>query len=288
MKQFFLKFLFLSIVCITTTSIYGQDLTNDTAFFQKAGKEYQAFLENTTLDNILYLDTVQTFPDKVILNMVMTSYNDWASLSSQYKKDFEVDIRQTLFNKAAFLFEVDEDSLGIRIWSSDFTLVEVQLLYSNDELKIIENKERAIRLDSLVLDKRRFPKIAKKDTYQTITFCKDKIEKKLVKYYKKEHKGVKIEPNTRRPKEMKLKVRNIRGEVLHDHWFPYWEYIVIKINFKERSGKLIIYYEVEAKYGSGVFRGPRLSDYTDMDTEYKAYVNDYMEKLDEIIYKAIK
>jgi hypothetical protein len=292
MKPRFLMPLFVSIFIAFFASFTLQaqhDLTKENAFFQKAGKEYQGFLEHTELNTILRLDSVQTFSDIIILNLVMTNYSDWANLSRQYEKDFGVNVRQMLFNKAAFLFEIDEDSLGIRIWSPDFTLVEVQLLYYDDKLSVIENVDKAVRLDSLVLEKKRLPKIAKQNTYKSIEICKDKIEKELKKHYKKESEAVKIETNTARPNELKLKIWNIRGEILHDSWlFPYWEYITIKVTFKEQGGKFIVFYEVQAKYGSGIFRGPRLSDYTDMDSDYKSYVDDYMEKLSEIIYKAIK
>jgi len=264
------------------------DLTTKDNYFQESGKDYQLFLENSALDNVLKVDTVQTFKDMVIINMTISKYKDWANLSQQYEIDFGRDLRYMLFHKAAFLFELDEDSLGIRIWSNDYKDCEVQLRYISDTLRILENEDRGTRPDKVDLKKKDLPKIITENTSAGIKICKQRLKKNLTKHYKKRGKSVRIVAVMDKPNMMKMRIYNMRREILEGGWISsYWEYLQFNFFFKMKNGNLEVSYTLDAKYGSGIFR-PHRRDYRDMDFEYKDDVDEYLDKIRPIIKKSLK
>jgi hypothetical protein len=269
--------------------IYGQDdLTKEDAFFQKESIIYQQFLEKTELNKVLQVGSVQTFEDLVILNLTMTDYSDWANLSRQYEADFETDIRYLLFQKGLFLFELGEDSLGIRIWSNDYKDCAVQMRYVGDTLRISENPEKGTRKDEVILKKKYLPKITSESTTTGIEICKRNLKKGLENHYKKRGEYVKTVFVMDKPNVMKVKISNMKKEILEGSWFSsYWEHLEFNFTFKMKSGNLLVTYTLDAKYGSGVFR-PRKGDYRDMDFEYKEDVDDYLDKIRPIILKYLK
>lgn len=298
MKSYLFKSLWVAMIGVFFNPLFvkGQtDLTKETAFFQKAGEDYQRFLEKTELENLLKVDTVQVFPDLVILNLRVSEYGAWLPTLLKYEEKFQQDFCEMLFDKAIFLFRLDYDSLGIRIYQNDDTNMVVGMRYEADSFSVYQMQYRGQRQDEISISEKYLPKISKENNQISITTCKNRIEKGLQKEYGKDNVTVVKD----KPGKMKVTVKGIRAEVIDDNsWFPYWEYLEYHFTFKVvekkviEKGKekikkeLLVTYTLHAKLGSSIWREPR--EYYDIDDEgYTKDLNDYVEKIRPIIRKSI-
>lgn len=290
---------FLFLICFPILN-YAQDssevdLNDDWQFLTKSRDHYQEWLESTELSKVIQVtDLLIASPSLVVLDLQITNGADWVNLRDKYADRNGTDLSRMLFNKLLFLAELDRKQAGIRIRSVEKDYY-VDMRYQDDTLAIYESKLRGSVKGTVTIDSRALPKSLKGKGLNTIDTTKNRLIAYFNKYYD-EKKGFFYDANFKvlddEEKEgvhyLEFSIWNISNEVLNDFTIGYYERISINITLKKDKEDIVILYEIQAKFGAGLFKAPRRSDYKDVEIKYKEYLEEYGKEFKTKIQEAIK
>jgi hypothetical protein len=290
-------FTFLFILPLLT---YAQDsskvdLNDDWEFLTKSRDHYQEWLEsNTELTKVIRVtNLIIHSPNLVVLDLEITNGADWVSLRDKYAERNGTDLSRMLFNKFLFLSELGRKQAGIRIRSAEKDYY-VDMRYKDSNLITHESKLKGSVKGTVTIDAMKLPKSLKGKGVDTM----EETKKQLIEYFKgyyDEKKGFFYDANFKVLNDEKVEdthylefsIWNISNEVLYDFAIGYYERISIIITLKEDKGSVTILYEIQAKYGAGLFKAPRRSDYKDVEINYKEYLDEYGKGFKSKIKEAI-
>ncbi|TNE66630.1 MAG: hypothetical protein EP344_02295 [Bacteroidetes bacterium] len=273
------------------------DLRKDIAFFQAKLPEFQTWLRQNHLDGVIYADSLSVAPTKVTL-FLKAAYKGarvcdslqcaWDRLEkSNYRHNGQF-FRERLLHKWAFMAEVHEEQAEVvvrchdpahfiaRINSVDGRIpvdgrsirsgavAEVRLPQSMQGVNIGDNKA--------VLPGKRVKEVC------------TKAKQYLVRYYKTKGTPIlwqaRIDDSYSTVDEFVLEVTHMSYEICPDGYF---EYHRIYVNGAQNGDDVILSWEFQGKYGSGIIFPPRKNDYKDMDLRYKNNLEDYQKKLFKLL-----
>lgn len=270
-------------ILFSYSSILAQDLTDDWDFLHQARGQYEQWLEGSELGKILRVTDLQIYEDLVILDLRAPNGNDWTSFKSRYQENFGADLRRKLFQKMVFLFELDRDQAGLRI-RTDLSDHYVDMRYKSDTLILNETVRKDVpRNDSLYIDFNNISCALVGNGAASIELTKSKLRQFFEQYYQnksKPYREVQFDIYDSEPSHLSFVIWNLKKEILNDFSIGYFERILLDLTFKAEGEGVKVYYEVFGSFGSGIFKAPRKSNYTDIDLEYdKAYLDDYQRRI---------
>jgi hypothetical protein len=149
-------------------------------------------------------------------------------------------------------------------------------------LQLTDVNYRGALRQSFSIDINRLPKTTTAEAKGTIEKCKNKVGSALTSYYKKKYPKAKIELVTYRENEIKIKVWNIKNEISS----RYYEAVFIKCTFKQEGNQIKVQTELQGKRGGGILP-PKAVDYEDYEEVDKPALNNYLEKVQEMIYNSL-
>jgi hypothetical protein len=273
-------FAFLLLTIVSTASLFAQDgLEKDEPYFKETLSDYQEWLDSTNLSKVLTISALTTYPDFLHLNMKIKSRDDWFDLRDIYKEDYDRSICEDLIRKLSFQMSLDKDSLKITIDAIEDDY-PVELSYYNGDYLTMEKEPLLSTKGMLLL------KISDVPTTKTTKATGESEQvKELIKGYLKNHyEQKKVWGKKSRfviidtKDELSIEISNISKEVLDDFMIGYYEFIMIDMVLEQKGEFVEITYELQMKYGSGIFVAPRRSGYKDMEAKYSIYVERYRKK----------
>ncbi len=280
------------------------NLQNDQKFITKKIREYESWLELTNFCKVLRIDSFHV--GKAMLTVYMGShYNDtylennsvdslahaWESLKKNYALNYHAKLEKKLFNNLAFTTEVGRDSLKLKILGKNPYKFLIDISYNGHRVKSYEKIARSRLSGTISIPQIKLnciPKNTKEIHWsRNLEAIRKAISDTLLSYYKSRGTPVlysaKIEVLKNYEYDLIFEVTNISHEILYD--IGYFEYIRIVTTVKKEGEKVEITYRLQGKYGSGIFRAPRKSDYKNIETKekYIDYMIRYEEKLKNMI-----
>ena len=282
-------FLLLCSICFSFP-LLSQDLTADWDFLHQAREDYQDWLDESDLTKVIRVHDLIIKPEIVIMDLRITNGTDWISLRERYLEYYGTDLRRKLFKQMTFIFELKDKEAGMRI-RSDFSDHYVDMRY-RDTLVINETTTKGLRKDSLQLKMKDIPGAVAGNGAATIQLSKSKLKQYFEKYFQKKRsffQEAEIEVTDETDNHLNFQIWNITDEILDDLLMGYFEYIVVDMTLNVKGNVVKIYYDVEGKYGSGIYKGPRKSDYKRIDKSFdKQYMDDYKRRLTSRIRESLK
>jgi hypothetical protein len=278
-------FAFLLTTLAGTVSLLAQDgLQSDEDYFITTLTDYQEWLDSTRLSKVLTLKGIELTSDFLQLNLEVPNRDDWFDLRDIYQEDYNRSIGEDLIRKLSFQMALSEDSIRINIQTIDKDY-PIELVYSNNEYLTIEQEPLLSTKGMFRLNIADIPKTKKTKASGDTEEVKEWIKNYLKHYYEqksvwgKKSRFVIIDTD----EELSIEVSNISSEVLDDFLVGYYEFIMIDMALEQKGDYVEITYELQAKYGSGIFVAPRRSGYKDMEPKYGEYVEQYRKKFHAIM-----
>lgn len=292
-------FCFIVIFLFAKTSFFAQgDLREDIDFFMVQIEEYKAWLEYAGLASVLRVDSLSINKSKLVMYLG-SPYNDtynkdnpdslmvaWEKLKTNFQAKNQKRLEEELFNTFFFQMEVGRDSAEIVITGKNPYNFTVSVNYNYHSITVDERLAMAKNMRGIIViaaDKLQ-PKIrTMNDTLndRVLANVRQEISDYLVNYYQQQGTPVlytaDVEILRNYEHELIFEVTNISHEILHD--IGYFEYIRITVNVKQQGNDVAISYDLQGKYGSGIFRAPRKANYKSMDIKYADYLKDYEIRL---------
>lgn len=292
--------LLFAFACLWQPTGAQNSLTDDEVFLRGQLAEYDEWLRLTRMNHVLRTDSMQIKPDRLIV-FLGSPYNDtfsrtspdslgiaWRELKLAFEAKSNWKLEEKLFNQASFLMEIHRDSLEVRILGASTFLFYVQISY-RDQL-LINQKIAAARADGRI----KLPVTELAHVYQSnqpairnanVVKVRESISKYLKAYYstrgtKRLYKAI-LEVQNEYKNELIYEITYLDHEILHD--IGYFEYIRIHVKVEQRDDDVEILYDLQAKYGSGIFKPPRKNDYKSIENKYPEYLRDYQLKLENLI-----
>ena len=292
-KAYYFAFLLLTVV--DTATLLAQDgLLKDAPYFQETLSDYQEWLDSSHLSDILTISDLKTNLSFIQLNMQINSRDDWFDLRDIYQEDYNRSICEDLIRKLSFQMALDKDSLIISIEAikDDYPIT---LSYFNGDYLTMEKEPLLSTKGMLLLKLADVPTTKKTQTTGDSEHVKEVIKGYLKNHYEqrkvwgRKSRFVIIDTEG----ELSIEVSNLSKEVLDDFTIGYYEFIMIDMVLEQKGEYVEITYELQMKYGSGIFVAPRRSGYKDMEAKYSEYVERYRKKFrammeDVLGAKAIK
>lgn len=273
-------FAFLLLTIVSTASLFAQDgLLKDKDYFQETLSDYQEWLDSTNLSKVLTIADLNTHSDFLHLNMQVQSRDDWFDLRDIYEENYNRSICEDLIRKLSFQMALDKDSIKITINAVEDDY-PVELSYYNGEFLTMEKEPLLSTKGMLILKLSDVPKTKTTQTTGEAQHVKEIIKGYLKNYYEskkvwgKSSRFVIIDTED----ELSIEVSNLSKEVLDDFLIGYYEFIMIDMVLEQKGEYVEITYDLQMKYGSGIFVAPRRSGYKDMEAKYSEYVERYRKK----------
>ncbi len=273
------------------TASSAQDLTQDWDFLHQARSQYERWLEGTELKKVLRVHDLQIFPELVLLDLRIPNGNDWISFKERYEAKYGTDLRRKLFQQMLFMFQLEQAQAGLRI-RSDQNNHYVDMRYRADTLAINETNPKSSRIDSIRIDFSKIPGAVIGDGAANLALTRSKLRQFFAEYYREKStrfREVKYDIFDEEPLQLSFIIWNLKKEILNDLVLGYYERILLDLTFKTEGQSIKIYYEVYGSYGSGIFRAPRKTEYTDIDLDSKStYMDEYKRKIKSRINQFMK
>lgn len=269
--------------------IAQNELEQDTAFFNATLADYQEWLDATQLSNLLIVKSLNISSDALLLQMEIKTREDWFDLRDIYKEKFDRNIGEDLLKKLAFQMELGKDSIVIIINTPTLTY-PIKITYAEGEYATAENEPLLSTKGMFIIKLEDIPKISSDKTVGSAEEVKQIIKSYFRAYYK--DKGAWGKTTRYRVidngEELSIEVSDMTKEVLDDFLIGYFEFVQIEMYIEQKGEVVEVTYELQAKYGSGVFVAPRRSGYKDMEPRYGEYVEQYRKKFKSMMNEILR
>ncbi len=269
------------------------DLRHDLAFFRQKIPEFNNWLEQNNLGNVLYADSAGVSADKITL-FIRPVYRGehvcdslqcaWNELESANRRVNGQYFHERLLHKWAFLAEVQEDQAEVVVRCHDPAHFLARM-YSRDGRIPVEGRS----LRSPVVMQVDLPvSMEGMNSGDNITLLRGKkvgpvcynARLYLTNYYKNKGTPIlwkaQIDTSYAAVDEFIIEVTHLSYEICPDGFFEYH-----RIYFKalQKGDDVEVSWEFQGKYGSGIIFPPRKNDYKDLDLRYKTNLDDYQKRL---------
>jgi hypothetical protein len=261
------------------------DLTSHTDFFQNKTSEIQEWLNINNLANILNLNNIEVQKEKVYVGFAIKDKHNWQRLDSVLLETQNCSLSKMLFKKTAFILNLEYKQCKLEIEAMDFF---IYIDYENEEIKTSFQQKMGEISDNSNIVITGIAKLTFEQTYEsnfTILEIKGKINQALTKHYKT-FKNLYSDYSINVAEEdnsLIYNIADIKGAILEGECF---ERITIEFEFVNQNDQVLVYFSFEAKCGNNVFDDYN-SNYKDISIKNKEAMNNYWQKLQEIIKNAI-
>lgn len=282
-----------------------EDLRDDKTFFEQQINDFEEWLIFTNLNQVIRVDSFRVQHDKIKLYMG-SPFNDtqtnqhsdslataWADLKNNFVGRYNIKLEEKLLNTFSFMVSVKRDVAEIILKGKNPYLFTVRI-YSVDNRIQMEEKIAMLRKNGTIIipPYRINPSIrVTNDTFgnQTVENVRQSISDSLLPYYR--DKGVlwytaDVNLLSDYEDELIFEVTDLNREILHD--IGYFEFIRITIKVEQRGDNIAVIYDIQGKYGSGIFVAPRRGNYKNMHTKYPEYMDNYEIKIRNMIRKTLE
>ncbi len=272
------------------------DLTEDREFFEEQLSALYAYYELQGTTEILRIKDLEIEKASLTLNLMIGGLSDWIAVHESYDKEEPNAYGKDLFEKFVHLMEVPEDlaTIWIRSMSNEPNEeVTVMIAYRDDAVRVFgpDLSLRGSVERTYVITKP--PSIVTASIEEVDENILELIRTTISDYYVS--RNVDWEDGCclidEDANSLTFYVRNLKGEIIHDcGLFCPFEYIVLNIRLnRDTSDNLRLTYNLQGKYGSGIFIAPRKSGYKDMElNKYKSYLPDYIVRIKNLIKDVLK
>ena len=282
--------LFLLIISqLLTSHSYAQEgLEHEQSYFQEMLPVYQDWLMATKINTLLKAQKITAQPDRLVLEMEIQNKDTWFDLKDTYKEKYQKDIGQRLLDKFCFQMSVGKDSALILIncIEDDYP---IRLSYKDGKFFTDENLPMVSTKGMFTINLTDLPHSQSQQAKGSAIETKNLIKLYLKNYYS-DKKNLLQKAKFRtidNEDEINFEISNIKKEVLDDFLVGYYELIIIDMYFIQKGDIVEIHYELQAKYGSGIFAAPRRSGYKDMEPKYQDYVERYRKRFSAMIKEVL-
>lgn len=271
------------------------DLREYNAFFIRQLTEYQEWLGVTGFNQVLRADSLQVARNNVTL-FLGSPYNDtytrekpdslsvaWENLKNEYFTTTGTHLYEELFNTFFFLMEIDRQQAEIQILGKESFLFRVQIDYQHQQVVLKEEIATIKANGTIEIPPIQLKNISKPASDQisdlTLREVRENISSCLTEYYSE--KGTILHDAEIRiiadyAYELVFEVTKLSNEILrNDDWFKFFEYIRIAVKVEKHNGNVAIVYDIQGKYGSGIFCPPRRNEYKSIEVHFPGYMDDY-------------
>lgn len=283
------------LVFFSPTALRAQslDLRKDKAFFQAKLPEFQSWLQQNQLDQVLYADSVSVAPRKVTL-FLKAAYKGarvcdslqcaWDRLEKNNQRVNGQYFHERLLHKWAFLAEVHEEQAEVVVRCHDPAHFIARVNSKNGQMPVDGRNIRSgavteVRLpaslqginvgdNTAVLPGKNVQAVCSKARAYLRNFYQSKGTPVLWK--------ARVDSSYTTVDEFVLEVTHMSYEICPDGFF---EYHRVYVKGVQKGEDVELSWEFQGKYGSGIIFPPRKNDYKDMDLRYKNYLEDYQRKL---------
>lgn len=269
---------------VISTAIAQKGFKKEQAFFDETLVLYQEWLNATQLNQVISIQKLDVHTDSLKLHLQVKTRDDWFDLKDTYRQKFNGQIGKLLLDKFIFQMAVGKDSARIEInsVSGDYPI------YLSYQLGKFDKKEEEPNFSTkgmFQLKLSDLPKQQSQQAFGSVEEIKGLVELYLSAHFrKKKTTWQKVKFSTIDNGDViNFEVSNIKKEVLDDFLIGYFELITIDMAFEQKGKMVEINYQLQAKYGSGIFIAPRRSGYKDMEPRYQDYVERYRKLLDAMI-----
>jgi hypothetical protein len=293
----------LFIVFMFTHGITQIDLRKDEVFFKNQLTEFHEWLRSTNLNGIVKIDSLQVSPDLVKLYMKSEVKTDdslkviWRELQTQFDEIHNGRVGEKMFETLSFLFDLGLDSLQILILTPESNVPKIKLSYSN---YFREDENFPNTLGQVIINPDIFNPLEKvaipitEKSYKTrgkraeVPEVRRAISHFLHDYYK--NKGTAFYSaviDTSRSAGIYNKViyrmTCLNNEIVQNGFF---EFIQFKVEVMEENNAVLIKYDIQGKYASGILC-PNLREdfYKNIDPKQ---VEEYAEMMQDKIKYYLK
>lgn len=286
-----LFFIFLSFFKLTAQS----DLRNYRNFFTRQLTEYSEWLTSKNIDQLLRVDSIEVTKNNLIL-FLGSPYNDtytsrgpdslaviWNNLKNDFYRKTGNKLEDMIFSRFFFLMDVGRDSAIINIYGKNPFLFTVNISCENNRVVALEHIANPKPAGTIEIDPLQLTRIkhTTKDklSSRSLHEIRKEISKCLISYYKSKGSfwhtaDVKIIQDYMH--ELVFEVTMLSNEILNDNdLFSFFEYIRISIKVEQLGNDVLISYDIQGKYGSGIFYPPRKNDYKSIENKFPGYIEDY-------------
>jgi len=288
MKNLLIILLSLTAISATAQTDSSKITFEDNEFFYQAIEEYQEWLRTTGFDTIVTAtDFVMSVEqDVVVLDLTVTKQRDWLSLCKTYEEKTGDNLREVLFYRMLFVFQVNNTQGGIRLRSSA-TDHFMDMRVVDGQLKIQEADPKSIP----VLLSFPFHQLSGFGVVEGATSIEhtQKLLKRFFrqKYNTRDYPDVHLRFDEYNNNHITIVIRNMNDEVFEDAINSYFEWLSIQAKVYEKNGKVYVRYKLMGKYSLRMFNR-RMTSYYKMDESETSYLWDYNSKLRSEIDKYIR
>ena len=294
--------LFLFFSCFSFAHLLAQeDLREDRAFLYQQLTDFQLWMDMYHYNQLLEVERLEVHAKSVVLYLKSRFQEGpvdslallWPAFKREFKRVRGEPAEKKLLKAFAFQMEIPLEAAKINIKSSNTRFFDLKIYYKEGLVRMEEqmmsymvNGNFDIDIDDLKIIYRE-----RKDTITetTIGNVRQAISRYLYNHYRKKGTPVlykaKIDTTRTYFNEFTYDITNISHEILDA---GYYEYIRINIKIAQQSRHVEIAYDFQGKYGSGIFKAPRKSQYKNMEIYYPAQLKDYEENLIKQIANYLK
>lgn len=278
------------------------DLTQYQNFFHERTQSYRQWLSAKSLDQVLRFDSfsVSRAKVKVFLGSPLNEHPNpyalsvgWDELEKQYAKKNGGNLKERLFHTLTFELETGRDSVELHLVGQDPDLFHLTI-YSENKI-VLWNEQIAFPKapEEIKIPKIRLRKVFKSHhdevPLQSLDMALLAIEGYLKGYYSTKGAwwySAHFDIIRNYEQELVVIITDLRGEILRQEKH-YFEYIKILVKAQNNGDNVLITYDLQGKYGSGIFFAPRSSDYKNMEEQYAEALDNYREKMKTKILKIL-
>lgn len=288
MKNLLIILLSLTAISATAQTDSSKITFEDNEFFYQAIEEYRGWLTVTGFDTIVTATdfVIAVEHDVVVLDLTVTNQRDWLSLCKTYQAKTGGNLREVLFYRMLFTFQVNNKQGGIRLRSSAVDhFMDMRVV--NGELKIQESDPKSIP----VLLFFPFHQISGYGVIESSSSVEhtQKLLKQFFKskYNTKDYPDVVLRMDEYNNNHLTIVIRNMQDEVLAEAYNSYYEWLTIEAEVSKENGKVYVKYNMMGKYSYRMFNR-RMTSYYKMNETKTSYLWDYNSRLRNEIDKYIR
>jgi len=275
----------LGFCLVGFSSAFAQTgLQKEASYFEEHQEYFKAWLDSTKLSEHIQVSKLKVRSDRLLLQMKIANKDIWLDLKEEFEQKYHSNFAKVLLDKFLFQMSVGKDSAEINIHcvSADYP---IGIYYQDGKLKVDEALPLVTTKGMFQLNISDFPTGKPQTAKGKSEDIKRRIKLYLRDYYlakssfwHKVHFSV-----IDNEEEISFEISNIKKEVLDDFVMGYFERIVIDMYVEQKGNIVEVTYELQAKYGSGIFIAPRRSGYKDMEPKYQDYVDQYRKRFRSMI-----
>jgi hypothetical protein len=278
------------------SGLYAQsaDLRKDRAFIQKKLPEFRQWLRQNRLDGIFRADSVAVsagratlflrgaYQGKHVCDSLQCAWDKLEQANKRYNGQY---FHERLLQKWAFLAELHPDQAEVIVRCHEPAHFLARITSRNGHVPVEGRSIRSAAVADVSLQGTSLGGVNTGDNTallrgRQVRQVTGTARRWLTNYYKTKGTPVlwraRIDTTYAAYDEFILEVSHLSDEICPDGFF---EYHRVYMKGAQNGEDVVLSWEFQGKYGSGIIFPPRKNDYKDLDLRYKSNLEDYQKKL---------